>query len=154
MDGYEYAPLAVDLIPFPGGAISSGEDPKTILRASCKRLAAAGETERLERLAENEDLRGVVLGYLPQASATTASSENDESKKTAAIDELIKRALETPDNVEVAAEIADFFKPLQAAANTNEKKAELDAVKKQFRDAFKNADNPAKRRLAYLEALQ
>lgn len=154
MDGYEYAPLAVDLIPFPGGAVASGEDPKTILRASCKRLAAAGETERLERLAENEDLRGVVLGYLPQASATTASSENDESKKTAAIDELIKRALETPDNVEVAAEIADFFKPLQAAANTDEKKAELDAVKQQFRDAFKNAESPAKRRLAYLEALQ
>ncbi len=153
MDCYEQIPFAVDLIPKYG---IDFQEPRRLakIEKACQKLAQAGETSRLDRLAEHKELRAVVSEYRPQATVFKAIMSNDDSDASAAIDALTKWAFENPDNVAVAAAFNAIFKPMNTATNSAEKEATIDALKTQFRDAFKNAESPAKRRLAYLEALQ
>ena len=150
-DAYEYRLSAVDLLP---GGISGNAAPNPFLDDSCKVLAEAGEIERLERLAERENLRDVVGGYLLQARAAEATKSNAVEDANAALDESLKWALDASNDAEVVDRLDRLFKELESAADTDEKKAALSDAKKKFRDAFQNAEKRSKRRLAYIEALQ
>ena len=153
MECYEQTPFAVDLISRVGGP-SQAQRRDVEIKKACEKLADAGETARLDRLAEHEDVRDLVQEYRLQATASKAILSNDESETAAAIDALIQWALENPDSVAVAAALKETFKSLQTATVAEAQKAKIETVKSQLRDAFKNAENPAKRRLAYLDALQ
>ncbi len=153
MDCYEQIPFAVDLIPKYG---IDFQEPRRLakIEKACQKLAQAGETARLDRLAEHKELRAVVSEYRPQAAVAKAIMSNDETDASAAIDALTQWAFENPDNVAVAALFNRLFNPSRAASNSAEKEATIDALKTRLRDALKNAENPAKLRLAYLDALQ
>ena len=150
-DAYERRPCGVDLLP---GGISGNAAPNYLLDDTCKVLAEAGEIERLERLAEREDFRDVVGGYLLQARAAKATRSNAVEDANAALDESLQWALDAANDAEVVDRLDRLFKELETAADTDGKKAALSDAKKKFRDAFQNAEKRSKRRLAYIDALQ
>ena len=150
LDVYERYPLAVELTPREGQVFALiGRTPAAILKESCEKLAEAGEVKRLERLAQRDDYRDVVESYLLQAKTKKALESDAAGDVDAAVDAAVQWALTESDDVVVVKRVEEILTNFKNSGKTQE----WNAAKAKFRDAFKNSESRAKRRLIYITAL-
>lgn len=153
-DVWENETTAFDLYAIGNnGEIVPAGNRDDVLRECFGKLAENKQIERLERLANDPELADVAAPYLAQAKIELAGNDGDPEALAKQMDDLLQWSLTEPDDILVIDRIEETFAKLSTETAPGGKE-NLASYKKKYREAFQNAEDRSKRRLAKIDCLK